>query len=74
MKPVRADDANTLLHAPAGEEDRVQDMYVRVEMIDGITCTTSTWMLDEEELQKVIRGANIKLTVWGPHPPALLSV
>lgn len=69
MRPIKADDANLVLRAPPGEEERVQDMWVKMSDEDGVQCTTSTWILDEEELAKVLHGGNLKITVWGRHPP-----
>lgn len=69
MKPIRADDANLLLSAPEGEEENVEPMWVRVTIEGEVQCTTSTWLLDEEELAKILHGRNLKITIWGRHPP-----
>lgn len=74
MKPIRAPDANYTLHAPQGMENDVDRLHVKMEVIGGIRVCTSTWMLSEEDMQAIMHGAHIQLSVWGSHPPVLLSV
>jgi hypothetical protein len=73
MKPINFDGANAALGPPMGmTEDEVRTLPV---FTDGRVCS-SVWVLDDDEIQMLIRSRQIVLHVMSgsTQPPVLLEV
>lgn len=71
MRPVKFDEANAVLGAPAGCEESVEPLHVR--RLEG--ALVSCWELTPEDIAEIQRTGRIWLSVWGrqTQPPVLLT-
>lgn len=74
MKPVKTENANSILRAPKGSSD-VEDLPItRLEFSDGRHAVESCWELSEEEFEMIKNTKKVYfLAVGDTHPPILLS-
>ena len=75
MKPIKTENTNSILKAPEGEKDSVEDLPItRLQYRDGIHAVESCWKLSEEELKEIIKTGKVYFVCLGDtHPPILLS-
>jgi len=61
--------------AVLGEEQGYLPLPVRTELIDNVPQIVSAWEPSEEEIEKIVAGEPVMLTVLGTgQPPVILSV
>lgn len=60
---------NLTMKAPAGEEDRVQDLLV----FAGRGSLVTAWRLSPEELENVQRTGIVYVSFWGGMPPTFVG-
>jgi len=73
MKPIQFKEANIILTAHPGDEQKVQNMPAYSNTKLGLTI--SCWELDGEELLKICETKKVYLHVMGDtQPPVMLSI
>lgn len=79
MKPRRTVESNHVLSLHGGNEDN--DLWVTIYEADarvsrddpcfGMPCITSVWEPTPEERERIAKGENIDITIYGEFHPAL---
>lgn len=73
MKPRRTHFSNFTFVLDGGTEDN--DLWVEATTSDQGPCLKSVWEPTDEEREKIAKGENVYLVVWGEgHPPVALGV
>lgn len=72
MRPVRTARSNFVWTGPT--PDRAGDLHSEIDRANNRNRTMSVWEPTPEERQSIASGGNIKLTVYGVHPPVALNV
>jgi len=67
---INFDGANTILRAPAGQEETCNNLHIFRNRRMVVSC----WQLEPHELEEVARTGRIYLSVAGPtHPPLYIA-
>lgn len=72
MRARRTEHTNRVLKLPGGTEDN--DLWFYEVEQDGQRIICSVWVPTEEERNRIANGENIRLLVWGGHPPVALDI
>lgn len=67
MRPRRTPSSTTVFRLVGGTEDN--DLWTRIEEVDGIPVIVSVWELTPEERQHIAAGANLQLEIHGAEQP-----
>lgn len=71
MLPMRISNATRVL----GEsQDEYHALTIRDEMVNGINYMTSLWEPTPQEIEHLMKGGHVKLTILGTgHPPVIIT-
>ena len=74
MKPIDFPEANDILKAPKGTEDKIQDLPIyRGNYSDGTPCVISVWELNDDDLIDININKKIYFEATGrTHPPIFI--
>lgn len=73
MKPRRTPTSDVVYRLEGGNEDN--DLWVTRCVQDGSPILLSVWELSNKERERIAKGENVQLAIWGTmHPPVSLDV
>jgi hypothetical protein len=76
MNPIKIDGSNRVYRKPDSMTDEeCASLHVRSEMVEFRTILSSAWQPTLEEIERMLKGAPVILTIHGmDHPPVSLQV
>ena len=71
MNPLRISNATRIL---AESQDEYYALAIRDEIISDVNHMTSVWEPTPQELQELLKGGAVRLTILGSaHPPVMIT-